>query len=91
MDEINVKAVTWNQSTESLKVSLATDLTPELEAEGEAREVMRTIQRLRKKAGLKVDTAVTVQAPEWPESWRAEIEKKTNSTLKKGETLALVE
>jgi len=91
LDEVNVKEVTWNQSTESLKVELETELTDALKAEGEARELMRSIQRLRKKANLSFETAVTVTAPAWPGEWKSEIEEKTNVSLTKGEELALVE
>lgn len=91
LDEVNVKDITWNHSTESLKVELDTELTDELKAEGEARELMRSIQRLRKKANLSFDTAVVVTAPEWPADWQTEIEEKTNVTLEKGEELALKE
>ena len=90
LEEINVKNCTWNHSTESLRVTLDTKLTDELQAEGEARELMRSIQRLRKKAELSFDTAATVSAPEWPEEWQTEIEEKTNVTLKKGDELALL-
>ena len=90
LEEINVKNCTWNHSTESLRVTLDTKLTDELQAEGEARELMRSIQRLRKKAELSFDTAATVSAPEWPEEWQTEIEEKTNVTLKKGDDLTLL-
>lgn len=91
LDEVNVKEVAWNHSTETLRVALTTELTDELKAEGEARELMRSIQRLRKKANLSFETAAVVSAPEWPESWQKEIEEKTNVTLQKGNTLSLLE
>ncbi len=88
-EEVNVKSVTWQHGTEGLKVTLDTHITAELAAEGEARELMREIQKLRKKAGLQVGEAARVQAPSWPEEWRAEIEQKTNTTLTLGSTLEL--
>jgi isoleucyl-tRNA synthetase len=87
--ELNVKAVDWNQQAE-LSVQLDTVLTPELKAEGEAREVMRTIQNLRKEAGLKAGDAAKVQLPTWPAEWQAEIEKKTSVTLTKGDVATIV-
>ncbi len=87
--ELNVKAVNWNQQSE-LAVHLDTVLTPELKAEGEAREVMRTIQNLRKEAGLKAGEVATVQLPDWPKDWQAEIEKKTHSHLVAGEVATIV-
>ncbi len=88
MQETNVKNVEWVTGDE-LKVEFDAVLTEELKAEGEARELMRDIQVLRKKAGLKLDEHVTVQAPAWPESWQKEIEQKTNTTLENGGELKI--
>lgn len=90
MDEVNVKAVEWKQTTETMRVILDTKLNPELKAEGEARDLMRNIQKLRKKAGLQVNDSVKVEAPKWPEAWTKEIEKKTGSTLVEGDELKIV-
>ena len=87
--EVNVKAVTWN-STDEIEVALDTTITPELQEEGDARELIRSIQRLRKKAGLQIGEPATVTAPSWPASFTQEIESKTDTTLTKGDTLALV-
>lgn len=51
MDEVNVKAVVPD-TAQSERVVLDTALTPELKAEGDARELIRTVQDMRKKAGL---------------------------------------
>ncbi len=88
-DEVNVKEVVWKHTTENLKVELDTNLTPELIAEGEARELIRSVQKLRKEAKLSFDTPVIVSAPSWPAEWQKHIETKTNATLKKGAQLAL--
>ena len=50
-DEVNVKEVVFDVSLEE-EVMLDTNITPELQEEGEVRELLRTIQDLRKKAGL---------------------------------------
>lgn len=50
-DELNVKAVTLDESQEEDAV-LNTTLTPELEQEGMFRELLRAIQSLRKRGGL---------------------------------------
>jgi isoleucyl-tRNA synthetase len=84
--ELNVKAVEWKKSASEYAVKLDTQLTPELKAEGEAREVMRTIQRLRKEAGLQPSDSATAELPTWPEAWQKDIEAKTNTVLKRGET-----
>ena len=89
-DEVNVKEVEWKQTTESLRVILDTKLNDKLKEEGEAREIMRNIQKLRKKAGLQVGDTVTVETPDWPKNWKTEIEKKTGSTLVKGEELKII-
>lgn len=90
MDELNVKAVKWvkSEASEAL-VNLDTNLSPELKAEGEARELMRSIQKLRKTAGLGLDEQATVSAPSWPEEWQTEIEQKTKSSLIQGATLEI--
>lgn len=78
-DEVNVKDVledndivaTSTSETnynyiESVGVTVALDLhlTPELKEEGEVRDLVRTIQDLRKKAGLNPSDRITVFAPE---------------------------
>lgn len=92
LDEVNVKEVKWNYGTEDIRVILETKLNDDLVKEGEAREVMRSIQKLRKQQGLTVGETATIEAPSWPEGWQEEIERKTNSKLVKGgEVLKIVE
>jgi len=55
-DELNVKTV-----TEGDKMLLDTDLTPELIMEGSARELVRHIQSMRKKAGLSPQDSISVK------------------------------
>lgn len=90
-DEVNVKEIDWKQSTETLRVVLETKLTKELEEEGEARELMRSIQKLRKNAGLQVKQLTTVQVLKWPSNWKTEIEKKTNTKLVVGGELKIID
>jgi isoleucyl-tRNA synthetase len=87
LTEINVKKLDWHQQAGPVidKVELDTDLTPELKAEGEARDVMRQIQQLRKEAGVNVNDLVKVQLPSWPETWTDQIKAKAKVLeLKKG-------
>jgi isoleucyl-tRNA synthetase len=87
LSEINVKKLEWLQKAGSVieKIELDTELTPELKAEGEARDVMRVIQQLRKEAGVNVNDFVKVQLPNWPENWTDQIKLKTKLLeLKKG-------
>lgn len=88
--ELNIKKVSWIAG-EALAVTLDTELTPELKAEGEARELMRSIQKLRKEAGLQPGQAAQVTVPTWPSEWQAEIEAKTSTQLLKGDNLELVQ
>lgn len=96
-DELNIKTITWQQADSSSPgeeediqtVILDTTITPELQAEGEARELMRTIAGLRKKAGLLLHDQATATVPAWPEQWQAEIERKTNTRLVQGDQLTL--
>ncbi len=87
--EVNIKQVVWVTQDQDLSVEIDTILTPELEAEGKARELMREIQNVRKNAGLTPDEVVTVQVPEWPSDWQSQIEAKTKTRLVKGEVLRL--
>lgn len=89
LEEINVKQLDWKQGDE-IEVSLDTTITPELKEEGEARELIRSIQKLRKEAGLSFDQHVRVESASVPKAWRREIESKTNTTLIPGETLRIV-
>ncbi|MCX8193858.1 MAG: isoleucine--tRNA ligase [Candidatus Pacearchaeota archaeon] len=53
MRQVNVKKIEFKPSEKKIiEIELNTKLTPELEAEGYVREIMRTIQETRKKAGL---------------------------------------
>lgn len=88
VQEINVKAVSWNQQDGvDLEVALDTTLTQDLIEEGRARELVRMIQGLRKDAGLTISEGATVQLPEWPSAWKSFIEEKTNSELTPGDSI----
>jgi len=50
-DEVNVKNVIYTAG-QAERVNLDLKITPDLQAEGEAREFIRTVQELRKTAGL---------------------------------------
>ncbi|NBD73660.1 class I tRNA ligase family protein [Patescibacteria group bacterium] len=56
-DEVNVKAVHFDPSQEE-PVALTTTITPELQAEGDVREVLRHVQQLRKEAGLQPEDRI---------------------------------
>lgn len=58
-EEVNVKTVKVNEN-QAEAVILDTDITPELKMEGDARELIRTIQDLRKEANLKPQDAIVL-------------------------------
>ncbi len=88
--ELNVKEVLWQEAEGNLEVIFDFALTPALEAEGKARDLIRQIQDLRKEAKLALDELVQMQLPAWPEAWQEEIESKTNTNLVKGEEVMLL-
>lgn len=88
-DEVNVKAIVWNQRAGDLEAVLDTVLTPELLAEGEARELIRNIQKLRKTAEVDLNALLTVTVPTWPAEWQTEIERKTKTKLTTGDELGI--
>ncbi len=51
MDELNVKDIEFKKSDE-IKVDINTKITPELQIEGNLRELVRSINSMRKKQGL---------------------------------------
>jgi isoleucyl-tRNA synthetase len=60
-DEVNVKNIEFKPELEEM-VWLDASITPELRAEGDARELIRVIQDLRKAAGLSQEDLVVVHA-----------------------------
>lgn len=88
--EVNVKQIDWLEATGDLKVDYDFKLTSELKAEGEAREIIRQIQDLRKEAQLSLDQVVEMQLTAWPNSFQLEIESKTNTKLKLGSETKLL-
>jgi isoleucyl-tRNA synthetase len=59
-DELNIKKVVFTSAAEH-EVSLDTIITPELRREGQFRELVRTVQELRKKTGLTPSDVVTLE------------------------------
>lgn len=82
--ELNVKDVEWQRGSE-LAVQLDTTLTPELEAEGRAREIVREVQQLRKEQNVPIDGEIILTLPEWPAEWEEYIRQRTKAKeLNKG-------
>ncbi|MBI2404622.1 isoleucine--tRNA ligase [Candidatus Gottesmanbacteria bacterium] len=62
-DELNVKNIIIEKGKGKLEVAFDLTLTPELKNEGDARELVRQIQILRKEKGCRIDERVKVQLP----------------------------
>jgi len=67
-DEMNVKKISVQKGESEAAVELDTALTPELELEGLKRELVRTINAMRKKAGLTINDKIIL-------AWKSEEEK----------------
>ena len=80
LDETNLKALKYKAGTGELTVSLDTQLTPALKAEGKAREIVRSIQAARKTAATGLNERVNVELPAWPKDYTAYI--KTQALVK---------
>lgn len=59
-EEVNVKNVLIEKGS-GKKIELDTEITPELKLEGQAREIIRFIQEMRKEAGYVVDNHISVE------------------------------
>lgn len=78
MEELNVKRVEYDKN-KTPRFNLR--LTNGLREEGEAREIIRQIQRKRKEANCEMDEEVTVQLPSWPKRFEEYIKKETLSKV----------
>lgn len=90
-DELNVKKVQFTTGTvEGNEVSLDTEITDELAKEGEAREIIRNVQKLRKEQGLTLNDLINLTLPSWPGEFKNLILKSTHSkSLAKGEEVKI--
>jgi isoleucyl-tRNA synthetase len=77
-DELNVKSVAFKQTkNEEISVELDTKITPELKSEGEARDIIRQIQSLRKENNLTLKDKIEIFLPAWPKEFEEMILKST--------------
>jgi isoleucyl-tRNA synthetase len=76
-DEVEIQATprpgTAVASDEGLVVVIDTELTAELRAEGDARELQRAIQELRKEAGLELDDRIEAWVEDLPSAVAAHL------------------
>ena len=90
-EEVNVKEIEYKKSsTAEIKVKLDTNITQELQEEGDAREFIRSIQQLRKDSGLTLSDKTEITAPSWPKKYEKQILTGTASVeITKGEELGI--
>lgn len=90
-EELNVKSVEYEKSSSNNPiVDLNTNITPELKLEGDARDLIRQIQQLRKENNLTLADKTSITAPDWPEKFEKLILKSTLSvSMKKGEQVGI--
>jgi isoleucyl-tRNA synthetase len=87
--EVNVAQIDW-QHAKQLSISLDTNLTPKLKAEGEAREIIRKIQDARKAIGTGLNDPIKVILPSWPAEFEAEIKTKVKAvSITQGDTFEI--
>jgi len=88
--ELNIKEVEIQTGKGDLKAKLDIKLTPELKTEGEARELIRQVQILRRKKELALTDKITIQTPRWPKEWEKEILTRTGATtIKKSKEVGI--
>ncbi len=80
-DELNVKHVVVKKGKGELSVELDLVITPELRQEGEARELVRQVQMLRREKGCRIEEHIALRLPEQfrslPDAMREFIRKET--------------
>jgi len=87
--ETNIKEVVFVKNPAN-SIQLDTNLTPELIAEGEYRDLVRSIQVLRKNQGLKLTDVIIIHSPSWPQIFEKEILSKTvASSIDKSASLSI--
>jgi isoleucyl-tRNA synthetase len=85
-DELNVKKIVFENTRGEMKVMLDTNITQELKEEGEARDIVREIQKQRKLLGTSLDEKVDVTLESWPLAFEDYIKRKASiNSIAKGE------
>ncbi len=93
-DELNVREVEVHQGEGELAGTLDTVISKELAQEGEARELIRSIQILRKEQGCFIDAFAEIIVPKsyenLPEDLLLKVQKETLTTITWGDSLTLL-
>lgn len=89
-EELNVKKTEYAKGIINPEIELDTNITDNLAKEGEAREIIRNVQKLRKEQGLTLNDSINLTLPGWPEEFEDLIKKLTHSiSLLKGEEIKI--
>jgi len=90
-DELNVKEIVWQKTKVGQpEVKLDTKITAKLKAEGEAREMVRKVQELRRQKGCALSEKIIIYALSWPKEFEEQIMSQTLATeIKKGTNLRI--
>ena len=90
LEETNIKKLEFTDEDKDFEIILDVKLTPDLKAEGAARELVRQIQKLRRKANIKLDQKIILTIPSYPKEFEDYIKQKTLATsIVKGQTLKI--
>jgi isoleucyl-tRNA synthetase len=91
-EELNVKKVEFEKSANAEpEVVLDVKITPELKAEGEARDLIRQVQSLRKEQGLTLSDKTKIIVSSWPTAFEKQILRSTASlSIEKGTELKVL-
>lgn len=76
-NELNIKQIEFILKRGGLTLTLDTNITSELKAEGDSRDLIRQIQSLRKENQFDLKDKIKIFAPNWPISFEKEILAKT--------------
>ncbi len=89
-NELNVKKIVFSTKITKNKVVLDTKITASLKAEGKTRNLIRSIQNLRKKQELDLNDKIKITAPTWPQKFESQILQKTLAIgIQKGSPLKI--
>jgi isoleucyl-tRNA synthetase len=90
--ELNVKNISARgvEGIDEPQVELDTNITPELKDEGDAREIVRTVQQERQKLGLKQGDKISLTLPDYPASQESYIKQRVLAeSLIRGDALKI--
>ena len=92
IEEVNVKEVKFNKSADQKsQVELDTKITPKLAEEGQARELIRQVQKLRKEQNLVLTDKTKIIVSSWPGAFETLILQNTASvSISKGSVLKVL-